>query len=77
MSRNHASRNARRSLARRLKSGNQELRVLGNEKSGFLLGAVLESGFWSLGGSFDRQKDAIATGERVFGQKAKKLLKAA
>lgn len=75
--RNHARRNARRAIARKLRNGTLELRVGGSEKEGFRLGAVVASGFEVLGHAHPKQKVAVAVGERAFNQKAKKLLKAA
>jgi len=73
----HVKRRERKKLARRLRKGLVDLRVLGSEKNGFNLCGFLDGGLVSFSQSFDRQKDAIAEGELKFGQKAKKLQKAA
>lgn len=72
--RNHALRNQRRKLAKRLSQGQAELRVTGSEKNGFCLGGEVGGQFVLFGQSFDKQKDAVASGEQAFGQKAKKIL---
>lgn len=72
--RNHARRNARRKMAKRIVQGQIELRVSGSERAGFHLGGVVDSGLLNFVQTWDRQKDAVAYGERAFGQKARKLL---
>jgi len=75
--RDHVARRRRAKLAKFLLSGAVELRVAGNERSGFQLGGVLGDNFVTFSQRFNRQKDAVANGQRGFGQSAKKLLKKA
>lgn len=69
--RNHVLRRARRSLARKLRSGSEELRVVGSETSGFALGSA-DLQFPS---RFKKQKEAVAVGLTKFAQQARKLLR--
>lgn len=87
--RNHALRNRRRKLAKLLmrRAGDggvlNDLRVTGSEREGFRLGGFIGPQgfigtlFVEFGQSYPRQKDAVAAGERQFGQKAKKLMRPA
>lgn len=69
--RNHVLRRARRSLARKLQNGSEELRVVGSETSGFFLG----SANLQFASRFKKQKDAVAVGLTSFAQQARKLLR--
>lgn len=71
--RNHAARHAKARLCRSLRSRSIELRVHGNAKSGYRLGALHNGSFVAVSGAFERQKLAVEIGERIYGQKAKAL----
>lgn len=71
--RNHALRHVKARLCKHLRNGSVDLRVLGNAKSGYRLGALHNGSFVAVSGAFERQKLAVEIGERIYGQKAKVL----
>ena len=68
------SRHNRRSVRDGIRNGSHVLRVIGSQKTGFRLGGEKNDIIRVFGQHFAKQSDAVAYGEKKFGQKAVKVV---